>query len=1201
MFGQEQAFWHPIQKDMSPMENTAESTVFPETRRAFDLQFEDLSNSLRAEAPAEFSGQPGFLLELPLPDRSATFEVYYSPVVETPLQDKYPDIRSYKGFNVDDPTEVMRMTISHLGLKASILTSNGEVYIDPFIEGQTTAHAAYYVKDYDHDLIHEALPHCGNNDFFENPVESFEIDAERSENLGLRSAGDPINLRTFRTAIATTGEWTVAEGGKTNAVAKVIACVDRGNQIFENEVGFRLILIGNNDNIVYADPTTDPYPGSEPKSGRELIGMNTLILNTRIGTGNYDIGHIFTNRCSDVGGVASLASVCGGNKGSGTTCWYNRNLQYTVVRIMCHEMGHQFSAPHTFNNCGGNESGATAYEPGSGSTIMSYGGLCGANNVVSGGSAARDITYYHANSLMRLFTFSRFISCGSEIQTSNTRPEAALNYENDFYIPVSTPFVLEGEGIDMEEDPLTYCFEQLDFSAKQCPLGDPVDDCPLFRSFPPHDEDYRVFPKFSTIWTNQIAQSITEVLPDYSREINFVLTVRDNNPEAGGYGMDTLTFNSTDKAGPFLVQYPNSGEDQITGTYMEVRWDVANTHLPPVNCENVDILIYYGPSWENHEILKFSTANDGSEWIKLPDEIRGGLKIMVRAADNIFFDISDRSFSLEQATSPGFVFGLTPNSGRVCLPDIFTTEILSSAFGGYNGQLELDIVEGLPNEATYSFDDPVIDASQNTMLRIDLSELTSADDLEIKVRAISTEGDTLIRQIDLDIVKSDYSSLDAVYPPDGLQGVEQSPELEWPDIPDADYYNVQLATNPSFDDNSIIAEWYGVSENSVKLQQLLNKNNIFYWRVQAGNVCQLSDFIRPAAFSTEAASCVMHEGPDRSVRLQPDTRTEFGLNIFQNAAVNDINVSHIDFFCDFLQDAKLSLMSPAGTEVVLFENQCGNTTVVDCSFDDDAPRSIKCPPINKQAYRPVGNLTDFNGEDAQGKWNLVAEISRNAASAELLSWELELCANVVLDAPVLVTNDTMKTRPSEKNPISSTLLQADDNNNGPNELEYIITETPSEGVLYLNDNPVQRGMTFTQSDLNDAQVSYDNVTGEEGIDDFSFTVNDGEGGWTGTHRFVIALDNDFASSVNDRKLESFYKLFPNPNNGQFTIYLNGSLHGPTLIEVTDLKGSVLERAEIAPGDRILKLDLSDVVDGIYLVKAFNADVYFSERVLVSRR
>lgn len=1202
VLGQANKFWKDTKAETWPLEITEESTVFPEEKRAFELQFDQLSTQLATNAPSEFSGQSGFVIELPLPDGNERFNVYHSPVVEPELQEKYPDIRSYKGFGIEDPSKILRMTLSPLGLKASIRTSEGEIYIDPFIEGQKLAHAAYYVNDLDPVLLHEAMPACGNSDIMnDSPVEGLDFEHSGQKELGLRSAGDPINLRTFRVAIAATGEWTLAEGGKDNAVAKIVSCVDRGNQVFENEVGFRLILVGTNDVIVYANPETDPFPGSEPKAGRDLLGRNTTILNTRIGNGTYDIGHIFTNRCSDVGGVASLASVCGGNKGAGVTCWYNRNLDYTVVRIMCHEMGHQFSGPHTFNNCGGNESGATAYEPGSGSTIMSYGGLCGANNVVSGGPAARDITYYHANSVMRLFTFSRFVGCGSEITTNNTRPDANLNYQDGFYIPASTPFFIEGEGIDNENDNLTYCFEQHDFSARQCPLGDPSADCPMFRSFPPNADDYRVFPRFSTVWNNQIASSITEVLPDYSRELNFVLTVRDNNPEVGGFGMDTMTFNSTDIAGPFLVSYPNNGEDQIAGSYVEVKWDVANTDQAPVSCKFVDILLYNGSSWDNYEPLALSTANDGSEWVLMPETTGSNKKIMVRAADNIFFDISDRTFSIQESSTPGFSFGLSPNSARICLPEIFTADILASAFGGYNGTLELEIIDGLPAGATYSFGQTSIDASENTTLEIDLTDVTSDEDMLVQVQAISDQGDTLIREIALDIVRSDYSDLAASFPNDGLQGVEQSPSLEWPEIEDADFYNVQIATNPSFDPSTIIEEWSGLTNNSAKLNVLLDKNSIFYWRVQAGNVCGLSDFIKPAAFSTEAASCAVYEGPDKGVIIQSNTTKEFGVNIFQNADVNDVNVSHLDFFCDFLQDAHISLVSPSGTEVVLFDNRCGNTTIIDCAFDDDAPDDIKCPPINMRPYRPAGKLSDFNGEPSQGKWNLKVELNRFAASSRLTSWELELCSNTVLDAPILVTNDTMKTRPLVNNPVSSSLLFAEDNNNDADELVYTVTQAPSRGILFFNGNPVAVGMTFSQADINSAQVNYENVDGQEGLDGFSFTVNDGEGGWTGTHTFTIALDEDFPSSVNDLENRAFFKVFPNPNDGRFTVYLDQPASGPVDIIITDLKGRVVANDQLGNGGQLLSIDMNNLGDGVYMLRAIGNEAYFTERLIVTNR
>ena len=1208
-WGQTNKFWSDKTESALFLENTAESNIFPAHKRSFDLDFHAFAQDLKDHAPKEFTSQNGHVINLPLPNGgSEWFEVFYSPVVEQGLQDKYPNIRSYRGKAVNHPTWITRLTVSPLGLKASIKTESGELYIDPFINGQTVAHAVYNTRDYPAEVLDDMNLGCGSQEIDHSPLAHFDLDHLAEDGKALGSAGAPANLRTYRMAIATTGEWTNAEGGQANAIARVIASVDRLNQVYEIEVGVRMILIANNDLVVFADPDTDPYTEREPKSGRTLIAQNTNVLNSIIGGGNYDVGHVFTNRCSDVGGVASLASVCAPTrKGSGTTCWYQRNLDYIVVRVFAHEIGHQFAATHTMNLCDNdNETLSTGYEPGSGSTIMSYGGLCGSQNVVSGSAASRDITYFHANSVMRMFNFSRGTNCGSTVSTSNTRPEAIMEYADGFTIPVRTPFWLEGMGMDMEGDNLTYCFEQHDAASKSCQRGSPSDECPAFRSYPPHPESYRVFPRFSTIWNNQTFNDPNEVVVDYTREYNFVLTVRDNNSEAGAFGMDTVTFLTDENSGPFSVTYPNNAEDQIAGDIVEITWDVANTDKAPVLCKNVDILLYNSASWGDYTVLKEGTANDGSEWVTMPETAQSNVRIMIVASENIFFDISNRNFDIVPPSDEGYAWGLTPNSADICLPDVFTTEVFSASFGGFSGSIDLEVTDGLPAGATYNFSSSSIEANESATLTIDMSNVNEKQNAIVEVRGIGSNGDTLYRNIELVIVSNDFSDMTLDAPQDGVQGIGQSPSFDWTGVADADAYNVQLATSPAFDDpnfapGSIIEEWEGVTTTSVSVSNLLDKNTIFYWRVQPINVCGEGPWSEPFAFSTEAASCAKFEGQDRNVNVLKGRVSEFYINIDKDAEINDLNITNFDFFCDFLSDAKISLVGPDDTEVLIADKKCGNTTEFLCSLDDDAPTGIRCPPNTGNAYRPDGRLSDFNGKSALGRWTLKLDILNSAVSANLGGWELEICANSVLDQPFLVNNDTMKTRPNENNPIRSVMLLAQDNNNTASELQYTVTVTPVNGELIIDGEVLVVGSTFTQEQINNGRLRYNQTSGNNDMDSFRFTVNDGEGGWTGTHTFNINANENFASSVNDLTFERLFTLFPNPTSGRTQLVFNEATKTDFTLEVLTLQGQSLRYVDIAKGTTSVDLNLGDQPQGVYLVKTQNEDVFFIERLTLQSK
>ena len=193
--------------------------------------------------------------------------------------------------------------------------------------------------------------------------------------------------------------------------------------------------------------TTNGVPYSAEGSGSllTLISENQSNLDASFGNTNYDIGHVFdSSGGSSGGGLATLSSVCRGfTKGRGASRGFaNPTGDAFDIDLLAHEIGHQFGANHTFNSilssCSGNRNASTAYEPGSGSTIMSY-TVCGADNLQSFNDA-----YFHVASYEEITTYIASVTCGTSIANGNSIPTVDANPSGNTYtIPISTPFELE--------------------------------------------------------------------------------------------------------------------------------------------------------------------------------------------------------------------------------------------------------------------------------------------------------------------------------------------------------------------------------------------------------------------------------------------------------------------------------------------------------------------------------------------------------------------------------------------------------------------------------------------------------------------------------------------------------------------------------------------------------------------------------------
>ena len=387
--------------------------------------------------------------------------------------------------------------------------------------------------------------------------------------------------RNYRLAVATTGEYTAFHGGTVNGgMAAVVKTMNRVNQIYNRDLNVHMTLVANNNQLVYTNSSSDPYTNN---NGFTMLSQNQSNIDNVIGSGNYDIGHVFS---TGGGGVAGIRAVCSNSrKAEGVTGQGSPQGDPFDIDYVAHEIGHQFGGNHTFNGtagaCSGNRNASTAYEPGSGTSIMAYAGICGSENTQSNSDAT-----FHAGSIAEM---TAFISAGGScfttpVASSNSAP--SVNAGDDYTIPRSTPFLLTGSASDSNGDSLTYQWDQLDAgsSTNGSTHGTDNGSNALFRSFVPGSNPIRTFPQLGTLNGNTTDKA--ETLPTTARALDFRLTVRD---QKGGVESDDARITVDNKSGPFMVTQPNTSTTLNTSQQQVVEWDVACTDAAPVNCSTVDI------------------------------------------------------------------------------------------------------------------------------------------------------------------------------------------------------------------------------------------------------------------------------------------------------------------------------------------------------------------------------------------------------------------------------------------------------------------------------------------------------------------------------------------------------------------------------------------------------------------------------------
>lgn len=624
---------------------------------------------LLALAPIERSPEARnapLTVSLPFPDgTNPRFRIEESPVMEPELAAKFPEIRTFVAQGIDDPTATARLSLTLHGFHAMVLSASGTVFVDPYLRGHL-GYALSYRKD-DATRSPEAAPfHCLVDEVAEaeealSSGGRLHVPALDALELPGPRVASGTQLRTYRLALAATAEYSAAvcapnPAAVSCALAAQVVSMNRVNGIYEREVAIRMVVVANNNLVVYiANP--DPYTNG---NGGTMLTENVSNLNTVIGTANYDIGHVFS---TGGGGVATLNGPCTGNKARGVTGQGNPVGDPFDVDYVAHEMGHQFGGQHTFNgttgNCASpNRSSGSAYEPGSGTTIMAYAGICGAENIQPNSNDT-----FHPRSFDQIVAFSTGAtgnSCAVTTATGNQPP--AVNAGAAFTIPRQTPFTLTGSATDPDGDALTYMWEEFDLGTAAPPNDDVAATRPIFRSFVPLLAPSRTFPRLSDILGN--VATLGESMSTRNRTMTFRLTARDNRAGGGGVNNASTTVTIHATAGPFVVTQPNTAVTWAANSAQTVTWDVAGTTAAPVSCGNVAIDLSTDGGLTFPATLAASTPNDGTAGVTMPNTPTTQARVRVRCVGNVFFDIGNANFTIGAAGAPAPVLlSIAPTSG----------------------------------------------------------------------------------------------------------------------------------------------------------------------------------------------------------------------------------------------------------------------------------------------------------------------------------------------------------------------------------------------------------------------------------------------------------------------------------------------------------------------------------------------------------
>ena len=351
-------------------------------------------------------------------------------------------------------------------------------------------------------------------------------------------------------------------------------------------------------------------------------------------------------------------------------------------------------------------------------------------------------------------------------------------------------------------------------------------------------------------------------------------------------------------------------------------------------------------------------------------------------------------------------FAIVPTSDNVQLCSnqnaVYTFSYKQSGAGTTNFS-----AVGIPSGASVSFSPTSLSANGNVTMTV--SNLSSVIPGEYNIGIVGnngTESETRTRV--LKIYNSTFTPSVLASPSNGFNGTSTTVNLDWQDDSNAENYNVQVSTSPTFA-TTVVNEV--IVDSNFIISGLL-QDTMYYWRIIPSNRCGTANASAAtiSSFRTGILACgntfSATDFSNATVATTANSSASIPLNISGGLTIGEIRVS-FEMTHTYVQDMTITLQGPAslGSPIItLLEEPCGDNDNINCRFVDSgsAPACSGVPAISGD-IAPNDPLSNLNGSIADGTWTLLISDPYNGDGGTVSNFTIEICA---LTAS-LSSNDTV--------------------------------------------------------------------------------------------------------------------------------------------------------------------------------------------------